>query len=85
MVLFKSCLERDSNVNIRFGIFIELRTQGYSVKFFDRKDNFCGMKWFWVVLAVVALYYYWMILHGCFKSGSMRAYATCVERRVLRL
>ena len=43
MVLFKSCLERDSNVNIRFGIFIELRTQGYSVKFFDRKDNFCGM------------------------------------------
>ena len=35
--------------------------------------------------AVVALYYYWMILHGCFKSGSMRAYATCVERRVLRL
>ena len=34
---------------------------------------------------MVALYYYWMILHGYFKSGSMRAYATCVERRVLRL
>ncbi|MCI33135.1 hypothetical protein A2U01_0054351, partial [Trifolium medium] len=38
---------------------------GEVVKFFYRDDNFIRSVMIWVVLAVVALYYYWMILNRC--------------------